>query len=95
MLAEDRFVEYSKLHQWASSKSNGMRWHKIEDGPLGMCRTVIIIIIIVINIAPFPFIKMFKSAAHCHSLSHSPQTSVGKPENVCFETLNSLRPDTM
>ena len=38
----------------------------------------IIIIIIGIYIAPFPFLKMFKSAVHCHSLSHSQQRLNGR-----------------
>ena len=35
----------------------------------------------------FSIHKMFKSAAHCHSLSHSPQRLMGEPEKACFETL--------
>ena len=31
--------------------------------------------------------KIFKSAAHCHSLSDSQQSPMGEPEKVCFETL--------
>ena len=47
-------------------------------GILLLIGSVIMIIIFGIYIAPFSFHKMFTSAAHCHSLSHSPQNLSGR-----------------